>query len=186
MQTQFKVFLFITSSTAYIIVWAVLCIAFIRFRSWQVVNESNLPPPSLSILPSNTVRHVLTHLIRTNWCALGLRSLDDPLDADFTTVSNGVAQPAPQRRNNYSKYISKGPETTYSTHIKSLLGQPWAAYIGLAGCVLLIVIPSSIWWEDVSEISTIWSVSVYFTVCPQCFFFVSFPEILNFLFTFTL
>lgn len=31
-----KDFLFVTSSTGYVVVWAVLCIAFIRFRRWSV------------------------------------------------------------------------------------------------------------------------------------------------------
>lgn len=33
---QMRQFLFVTSSMAYIMVWAGLCLAFIRFRSWYV------------------------------------------------------------------------------------------------------------------------------------------------------
>ncbi|KAJ4393222.1 hypothetical protein N0V93_002430 [Gnomoniopsis smithogilvyi] len=95
----FKVFLFFTSSTAYVIVWAVLCVAFIRFRSW------------------------------TNWCAPGLKRLDEPLDVEHAAISSGDALSVLPRRNNYSKYITEDPRSTYSEHIKYLLGQPWAALL---------------------------------------------------------
>ncbi|KAG8158674.1 hypothetical protein KVR01_011796 [Diaporthe batatas] len=108
-------FLFVTSSMAYIVVWAGLCLAFIRFRSW------------------------------CNYCAVGLRNLDG------------------DSRRHYRDYVSKGRIVT-----KGILPQPLAAWIGLLGCFLLIIMSSSVWWNvlpsnrDVGGISKAWSVSVYF------------------------
>lgn len=68
-------------------------------------------------------------------------------------------------RHHYQEYISKGRIVT-----KGILPQPLAAWIGLLGCFLLIVVSSSVWWNVRDEangkggISTAWSVSVYFLV----------------------
>lgn len=42
---QIKQFLFVTSSMAYVVVWAVLCLAFIRFRNWYVSWRGLFFPP---------------------------------------------------------------------------------------------------------------------------------------------
>lgn len=84
---------------------------------------------------------------RCNYCATGLRNLDG------------------DNRHHYQEYISKGRIVT-----KGVLPQPLAAWIGLVGCFLLILVSSSVWWNlvpannDVGGISVAWSVSVYFLV----------------------
>lgn len=85
---------------------------------------------------------------RCNYCAVGLRNLDDD-----------------SRPRHYQEYISKGRIVT-----KGILPQPLAAWIGLVGSLLLIVVSSSVWWNvrqrhhDKGGVSTAWSVSVYFLV----------------------
>lgn len=84
---------------------------------------------------------------RCNYCAIGLRNLDG------------------DSRRHYQDYISKGRIVT-----KGILPQPLAAWVGLAGCFLLIVVSSSVWWnllpqnKGMGGISDAWSVSVYFLV----------------------
>lgn len=91
----------------------------------------------------------LTHC-RCNYCATGLRNLDDD---------------SRDRPSHYQEYISKGRIVT-----KGVLPQPLAAWIGLVGCFLLIIVSSSVWWNlipqkrDMGGISDAWSVSVYFLV----------------------
>lgn len=91
----------------------------------------------------------LTHC-RCNYCAIGLRNLDDD---------------SRDRPSHYQEYISKGRIVT-----KGVLPQPLAAWVGLVGCFLLIIVSSSVWWDlvpqkkDMGGISDAWSVSVYFLV----------------------
>lgn len=85
---------------------------------------------------------------RCNYCAVGLQNLDG------------------DSRRHYRDYVSKGRIVT-----KGILPQPLAAWIGLLGCVLLIIMSSSVWWNvrrqegDMGGISKAWSASVYFLVC---------------------
>lgn len=84
---------------------------------------------------------------RCNYCAIGLQKLDEG------------------RRPHYQTYISKGRIIT-----KGILPQPLAAWIGLVGCLLLIIVSSSVWWDvkgqhqEKGGISTAWQTSVYFLV----------------------
>ncbi|KAG6360993.1 hypothetical protein INS49_009212 [Diaporthe citri] len=64
-----------------------------------------------------------------NYCAIGLRNLDDD-----------------SRPSHYQEYISKGRIVT-----KGILPQPLAAWIGLVGSLLLIVVSSSVWWDVRAE-----------------------------------
>lgn len=88
---------------------------------------------------------------RCNYCAIGLQNLDG------------------DSRRHYQEYVSKGRIVT-----KGILPQPLAAWIGLVGCLLLIIISSSVWWNvrpadgDVGGVSTAWTVSVYFLVSLPC------------------
>lgn len=66
----------------------------------------------------------------------------------------------------YQKYISTGSHrVTYQRFIKHIVPQPLAAYIGLLGCILLVITSSAVWWDQsASQVSLAWSISVYLLV----------------------
>lgn len=66
----------------------------------------------------------------------------------------------------YQKFISAGTANKYNyrKHVNYKLPQPLAAWTGLTGCFLLIIVSSSVWWDNRSHVSKAWSVSVFFLV----------------------
>lgn len=126
-----KQFLFVTSSMAFVVVWAVLCLAFIRFRYWA------------------------------NKCARGLERLDRENHSHIGTDTLGVEGLGYD--DHYQKFISAGTANRhYRKHVNYIIPQPFAAWTGVAGCLLLIILSSSVWWGNKSPVSTAWSVSVFF------------------------
>lgn len=134
--TQIKQFLLVTGSMAYIVVWAALCLAFIRFWYWYVHREQFYAIPGKSLCRATA-----------NWFERG-RICADHLSEDKKMFCQA------KYRNKYREYIR---------HAR--LPQPWTAIVGLAGCFLLIIASSSVWWgSKTAEVSRSWTISVFFLV----------------------
>lgn len=163
---KIKQFLFVTSSMAFVVVWAVLCLAFIRFRYWYASLERTcfLPPP---LFPMGTSSCMMLILRRANKCARGLERLDR--ESYSHTGTEALAGEGVEDDDHYRKFISAGTADRYRKHVNYILPQPLAAYTGVAGCLLLIIVSSSVWWDNMSTVSSAWSVSVFFLVSFRFF-----------------
>ncbi|KUI73380.1 putative amino-acid permease meu22 [Cytospora mali] len=150
-----KQFLFVTSSMAYVVVWTVLCFAFIRFRRWYVFAGGTLP-----INPSRYIQLRDANFSRANKCRKGLERLDR--ENRPNTPSSALASEMGENDDHYHKFVSNDSITTYRKHVNYFLPQPLAAWTGLTGCFLLFIVSSSVWWDNNSMVSRAWSVSVFF------------------------
>lgn len=106
----------------------------------------------------NLVSQCTDSILRTNKCASGLEHQDaqSRVDAQIDVLADGQ----------YQKYVSTGSHRlSYQRFVRHIIPQPLAAYIGLLGCLLLVAVSSSVWWDvGVSRVSKTWSASVYILV----------------------
>jgi hypothetical protein len=134
----------------------------------ELVFSPTLPPPQKQIPKWDGSTCLTLTFRRANKCARGLERLDRENHSHVGTdilAGEGLGDD-----DHYQKFISAGSANRhYRKHVNYIIPQPFAAWTGVAGCLLLIIVSSSVWWDNKSPVSTAWSVSVFFLVSCQSF-----------------